>query len=224
VANLGLHAFGCLGYIGAARHRQILKPLLLLLLIAFFPNLQQVDHEESDLLVTKFSWAREKQNSRMIRGAQNPGGPITTPIPDNRDLGSRRADLRTMEKKAAVSADKPVENYQLRLELKNTGANIVKSLIWEFRPTAGPDDYQPKQYLCALQVKPNEKKILDIWTPYVPVKVISAAERKDALKDGAVVINQIEYADGSVWKKRGWNYRLPAGSLQKLTEGKCSVF
>jgi hypothetical protein len=31
----------------------------------------------------------------------------------------------------------------------------------------------------------------------------------DALKDGTVVINQIEYADGSVWKKGGWNYRLP---------------
>jgi len=38
------------------------------------------------------------------------------------------------------------------------------------------------------------------------------------------VINQIEYADGSVWKKRGWNYKLPADSLQKLADGRCSVF
>lgn len=129
-----------------------------------------------------------------------------------------------MEKKANASAQNAVDSYQLRLELKNTGANVVRGLIWEFRPTAGPDDYQPKQYLCALQVKPKEKKILDIWTPYLPVKVISAAERKDALKDGTVVINQIEYVDGSVWKKRGWNYKLPAGSLQKLAEGQCSVF
>jgi len=129
-----------------------------------------------------------------------------------------------MEKKAVVSGEKPLDNYQLRLELKNTGAHIVRGLIWEFRPTAGPDDYQPKQYLCALQVKPKEKKILEIWTPYVPVKVISADERKDALKDGTVVMNQIEYADGSVWKKPGWDYRLPAGSLQKLSEGQCSVF
>jgi len=183
-----------------------------------------VEREGPDLLVIKFSWAKEKQNSSMIRGAQNPGGSITTPITDNRDLGSRRADLRVMEKKAAVSAEKPVDNYQLRLELKNVGANVVRGLIWEFRPTAGPDDFQPKQYLCALQVKPKEKKILDIWTPYIPVKVISADERKDALKDGTVVINKIEYVDGSVWKKPGWNYSLPADSLQKLAEGKCSVF
>jgi hypothetical protein len=202
------------------------KALLVLVLIASFSTLQQVDRAESDLQVIKFSWAKEKQNSRMIRGAQHPGGPITTPVPDGRDLGSRRVDLRTMEKQAAGTgtAEKPADNYQLRLELKNNGANVVKGLVWEFRPTAGPEDYQPKQYLCAFQVKPNEKKILDIWTPYVPSKVVSVDERKDALKDGTVVINEIEYADGSVWKKHGWNYRLPPNSLQKLTEGACSVF
>lgn len=161
----------------------------------------------------------------MIRGAQNPTGNISTPISNDRDLGSRRADLRNMEKKAAVTAETPAgPNYQLRLELKNTGAKVVKSLIWEFRPAAGPEDYQPKQYLCGLQVKPKEKKILDVWTPFAPVKVVSADAQKDALKDGTVVINQIEYDEGSLWKKRGWNYRLPADSLQKVTEGKCSVF
>ena len=202
------------------------KPVLLLVLIVCFVNLQQVEREEPDLRVVKFSWGKEQpQKSSMIKGAQNPGGPITTPIADNRDLGSRRTDLRTMEKKAAVSAETPAgPNYQLRLELKNTGAHVVKSLIWEFRPTALGEDYQPKQYLCGLQVKPGEKKVLDVWTPFAPVKVVSADTSKDALKDGEVVINQIEYADGSLWKKRGWNYRLPADSLQKVTEGKCSVF
>lgn len=202
-----------------------MKLLLLLVLIAFVPTQQQVEREEPDLLVVKFSWAKEKQSSRVIRGAQHPGGPITAPMGDGRDLGSRKADLRKMDQtKAVVSADKPRENYQLHLELKNSGDNVVRGLVLEYRPTAGPDDYQPKQYLCALQVKPKEKKILDIWTPYVPVKVISANQSKDPLKDGTVVINQIEYADGSVWKKHGWNYRLPAQSLQKLTEGACSVF
>ena len=202
-----------------------MKLLLLLLLFASLSTPQQVESEAPDLAVVKFGWVKEKQNSRMIRGAQNPGGPITSPIAaESRDQASRRIDLRTMEKKAVLSAEKPVDNYQLRLELKNTGANVVSGLIWEFRPTAGPDDYQPKQYLCALQVKPKEKKTLEIWTPYLPVKVTSADERKDALKDGTLIINQIQYADGSVWKKRGWNYRLPADSLKRLSEGQCSVF
>ena len=32
------------------------------------------------------------------------------------------------------------------------------------------------------------------------------------------------YTDGSIWKKTGWNYKTPPGSLQKLSEGTCSVF
>jgi hypothetical protein len=202
-----------------------LKPLLLLVLIALFPTQQQVE-PESDLLVLKFSWAKEKQISTMILGAQNPGGSITTPIPsDNRDLGSRRVDLRNMEKKAAKTSDKSEEHlYQLHLELKNSSAKFVKSLVWEFKPTAVTVDYQPKQYLCALHVKPNEKKTLEIWTPFVPVKVINIDERKDGLKDGNVVINEIVYTDGSVWKAHGWNFRLPAGAGERLTDGQCSVF
>lgn len=194
-------------------------------MIVFFLALQQVEREQPDLLVVKFSWAKEKQNSRMIRGdAKGSGGVTSTPTAGNRALSSRGTDLRTMEKTAAKTAEKPVDNYQLRLEVKNTGANVVKGLVWEFRPTAGPADYQPKRYLCALQVKPKDKKVLEVWTPYAPVKVISAEERSDARKDGEVIINQIEYVDGSVWKKPGWNYRLPADSISKLSEGACSVF
>jgi hypothetical protein len=186
-----------------------------------------VDRQEPDLLVIKFGLVKEKQNSSMIRGAQNPGGPITTPMAaEDRDLGSRKIDLRNIDNKAAGSApkEKEVASYQFRVELKNSGAHVVRGFIWEFQTTAGHEDPQRKQYLCALEVKPNEKKILDIWTPYLPSKVVSVDKRKDALQDGAVVINQIEYADGSVWKKAGWNYKLPADSLGRLTEGKCSVF
>ena len=200
-----------------------MTPILLLILAAFL-TLQQVEREEPDLQVVKFTWTKEKQpRSSMIRGAQNPGGTVSSAPTDGRDLGSRKAAIRTIDKKPTESEAKPVENYQVRLELKNTGANVVKGLVWELQPTAAPDDYQPKRYLCALEVKPKEKKVLEVWTPYLPVKVISA-DPKDALKEGTLSIDQVEYADGSVWKKTGWNYRLPSGSLQKLSEGTCSVF
>ena len=197
---------------------------ILLLVFALFLTLQQIEREEPDLQVVKFTWAKEKQpRSSMIRGTQSPGGTVSSAPTDGRDLGSRKAAIRTIDKKPTESEEKPAENYQVRLELKNTGANVVKGLVWEVRPTAAPDDYQAKRYLCALEVKPKEKKVLEIWTPYLPVKVISA-DPKDALKEGTLVIDQIEYTDGAVWKKTGWNYRLPAGSLQKLAEGTCSVF
>ena len=161
----------------------------------------------------------------MIRGAQNPGGPITTPMPaENRDLGSRKTELRVVDKQALRSADKQGNSYHLVLEFKNTGPNVVRSLIWEFRPTAAPADYLPKQYLCALRVKPKETKTLDFWSPYAPVKVISAKVRNDGLKEGEVRINKIEYLNGSIWQRSDWLYSLPADSTDKLSEGECSVF
>ena len=185
-----------------------------------------VTPEEPDLSVIKFGWAKERQNSSMIRGAQRPGGPITTPMPaDARDHQSRRADIRNMEKKAEVSGQLPQgDRYHMRLEVKNTGTNVVRNLIWEFRPTSMPDDYEPKQYLCMLRVKPKEKKILDLWTPFAPVKVVRVDVRADALKDGEVVINKIEYEGGAVWKRRDWYYSLPPDAPQRLSEGQCSVF
>jgi len=203
------------------------KAILVLVLLAFaVPSQQTVDRADPDVLVLKFSWAKEKQKVSVIRGAQNPGGPITTPIPSGAsDHNSRIGDLRSMEKKAKNSAAvAPLPTYQLRLELKNTGTNVVRSLAWQFKPTAMPEDYEPKNYLCALQVKPKEKKLLELWTPYAPVRVVSVDERSNALKDGEVVINRIEYTDGSVWTKPGWNIKLAANASQKLSEGTCSTF
>jgi hypothetical protein len=179
--------------------------------------------EQPDVIAIGFSWA--KQNSGLIRGAQNPGGPITTPMPaDTTDLGSRKTELRNVDNQATLSVDEQGNSYHILLEFKNTGPNVVRSLIWEFRPTAAPADYLPKQYLCALKVKPNEKKKLELWTAYAPVKVVNANIRLNGLKDGEVRINRIEYLNGPVWKRRDWRYSLPAGATDKMSEGKCSMF
>ena len=143
---------------------------------------------------------------------------------ETRDLGSRKTELRNVDKQAIMSADAQGNTYHLFLEFKNRGPNVVRSLVWEFRPTATPADYAPKQYLCALRLKPKEKKTLDLWTPYAPVKVISAI-RPDGFKDGEVIINRIEYLDGSVWKRHDWRYSLPPDATENVGgDGKCAVF
>ena len=170
---------------------------LFLFICAAFPAQHQQTplREQPDVVAIKFRWV--KQSTRVIRGA----GPITPPmVAENRDLRSRKTELRNVDKQAIISADEQGNTYHLFLEFKNTGTNVVRSVIWEFRPTATPADYSPKQYLCVLRMKPKEKKMLDLWTPYAPVKVISAI-RPDGLKDGEVRINKIEYVNGSVWKR-----------------------
>jgi hypothetical protein len=134
--------------------------------------------------------------------------------------------MRTLDNRAKRAAGLPSggHTYHLRLEFKNTGTSIVRSLLWEFKPTAVPEDYEPKQYLCSLKMKPNAKKILDLWTPFSPVKVVDVNARADALKDGEIIVNRIEYDDGTVWKRPGYPYEVPSHSAQKLADGECSVF
>lgn len=205
-----------------------MKSLLLLLPIAFFFPLQQQKEQskDPDVSVVRFTWAKANQPSRLIRGAQSPGGPITTPQTDDRDYSSRRVNMRTMDNRAKRTAGLPSggHTYHLRLEFKNTGTSIIRSLIWEFKPTGMAEDYEPKQYLCSLKMKPNAKKILDLWTPFSPVKVVDVNARADALKDGEVIVNRIEYEDGSIWKRSDWPYEVPSSSAQKLADGECSVF
>ena len=195
---------------------------LFLFICAAFPATQpQQTHpaEQPDVVALKFRWVR--QSTRVIRGA----GPITPPVvAETRDLGTRKVELRNVDKQATMSADAQGNTYHLFLEFKNNGTNVVRSVIWEFRPTATPADYSPKQYLCVLRMKSKEKKILDLWTPYAPVKVISAI-RPDGFKDGEVIINKIEYVNGPVWKRHDWRYSLPPDATEKVGgEGKCSVF
>lgn len=199
--------------------------LILLLVLVGLPLLLQQQNEQSkdpDVSVLRFTWTREQAPSRAIRGS----GPIGTPQSDDRDYGQRRVDMRVLDKKAARTTGLPNDGhtYHLRLEFKNSGPNIVRSVIWEFKPTAASEDYEPKQYLCALKVKPREKKILDLWTPFSPVKVVNVNARADGLKDGEVVVNRIEYESGPIWKRSDWRFEIPSHSAQKLAEGECSVF
>jgi len=201
-----------------------MKSILLLVLIGFSPLLQQQKEQskDPDVSVVRFTWAKEGQPSSAIRGR----GPIGTPQTEDRDYSTRRVEMRTLPNRAARTGGLPDtgQTYHLRLEFKNTGTNIVRSLIWEFKPTEAPEGYEPKQYLCSLKVKPKEKKILDLWTPFSPVKVVDVKARTDALKDGEVIVNRIEYEDGSIWKRSDWPYAIPSHSAQKLADGECSVF
>ena len=111
--------------------------------------------------------------------------------------------------------------YIMRLEVKNTGQNTTKSIIWEFDPAVKTPDYEARQYICTIKAKPNESKAFELMTPAAPVKVVSADKKS---QDGQVVINRIEYTDGSIWKRKGWSVLIPAGMTDQIANGKCVMF
>jgi len=196
-----------------------------------------VDREEPDVVVVKFAWTKHRQNNDLIHSVTDPGPPLNEPVslqrspPKNeppevrnrRDIQERRAELAAAEQNAAKSASsgRRQDLYELRLEVKNVGTNTIKNIVWEVQPATETVDVALRQYVCAVKAKPNDNKTLEMLSPSPPVKVVSA-DKKDP--EGKVVINRIEYADGSVWKRKGWSILIPQEMTQEMGNGKCIMF
>jgi hypothetical protein len=225
----------------ASFENEPMKLLVMLALITLTPALDQtpVAQEDSSLVVIKFDWTKYRENSGLISSLDDPGPtsnePISMPrapadneperVRNNRDLQERRADLRAGEKNAANSITRGSDFYLLRLELRNVGSNIVKSFIWEYQPLDETVDFRLRQYLCNTRARPNERKKFELVTLFSPAKVVSASEEKSKPeKYGKVVINKIEYSDGSVWQREGWSANVPSELPQKLRTGRCVAF
>jgi hypothetical protein len=143
-------------------------------------------------------------------------------VRNRRDREERRAEMITAERNAAQSSSPRKQDYYfLRLEVKNVGSNTIKSMVWEYQPSAETAAYDLRQYICTMKAKPKESKTFELMSPVAPVKVVSA-DKKD--QDGKVVINRIEYADGSVWKRKGWSVLIPAELTDQMGNGKCVMF
>ena len=208
--------------------------LILTTMVLLIPVQQTVEREEADLTVVKFSWSRFRPNNDLIHSVADPGPSMNEPVSikppssknepaelrNKRELQERRAELANAEQNAKTPA-RQQDYYLMRLEVKNTGENTIKSMIWEFQPAVLPPDYELKQYICKVKAKPNESKTFELLSPYSPVKVVSADKKA---QEGKVVINRIEYADGSVWKRKGWSVLIPAELTDQMENGKCVLF
>lgn len=215
-----------------------MKYLILTTLILLF-SLQQtptvVEREDADIQVTKFTWTRFRQNGDLIHSVQDPGPAMNEPISikqperknepaevkNRRDMQERRAEMNAAQANAAQSAERRHDQYILRLEVKNVGTNTIKSMVWEYQPAAETADYDLRQYVCMMKAKPRESKTFELISPSSPLKVVSA-NKKD--QEGKVVINRIEYADGSVWKRKGWSILIPPEQMAQMKNGECFMF
>ena len=206
--------------------------LLTWLMLPFVLQEQLDDQRDPRLVVLKFSWAKEVQIREINRVVPDSGPPTNEPMPINeardsqgdvrnkRDLATRRAELDENERNLKDS-QKRSDSYRIHLEVKNEGLAIVKSFIWEYRPRAAPIDYQARQFVCVVNAQPDERKKLDFVVPFAPARVVNANPKSAKLDDGEVIINRVEYDDGSDWKRKGWSRQLQSPALNGLRNGKC---
>jgi len=214
----------------------LLATLVVLLQVPQGPAV--IPREEPDVLVVKFNWETIRANSDLIHSALDPGPSMNEPIaikpspaknePDEvrnrRDRLERRADMIAGEQNARQSNARRQDQYLLHLEVKNVGTSIIKSIVWEYQPSSEAVNYDLRQYVCSMTAKPKDSKTFELLSPYNPVKVVQADAKTGQAKQGKAVINRIEYADGSIWKRKGWSVLIPPDMTQKMGNGKCVAF
>jgi len=197
-----------------------------------------VQREEPDMVVQKFTWETIHANNDLIHSALDPGPTMNEPvgitppqranepqeIKNRRDMNERRADMAATQAAAQQSNQRRQDQYFLHLEVKNIGTSVIKSIVWEYQPSTETANYELRQYVCTMKAKPKESKTFELVSPYNPVKVVQADAKTGQPKDGKVVINRIEYADGSIWKRKGWSVVIPSDFTGKMGSGKCVAF
>ena len=214
-----------------------MRPALCLIIFALVVAIQaQTETEKTaSLAVVKFNCGIYREPNNVVRSVQEPDQPMepirAMPVPprnetvvekSRREMNEQRVALRGVELNAALSANKGVKLYFYHLEVKNIGTRKIKSFAWEYQ-SSGVSDPSDRQFYCAVNAKPNDKKEFYLLAPFAPSRVVDAASAGQKTdKKGLVVINKVEYTDGSIWVRPGWKQSTFSTEFtDKVTIGQC---
>ncbi len=214
--------------------------LLTALLTLLIPGQNPPSTESSPVTVLSSKWFKSRQT------IEKPDSTGTTPaaamIPanknwerqqraeapaGNRDPNGDTLDGRSaaMEKNVTESrAPKPIDGFAYQAKIKNASTKAVEVLFWEFQfiDPSNPTIVSRRQFLCGVNLKPQKDKELQAFSMSGPSDVISVeslAHKSNAVFQERVVINRVEYADGSIWQRKDWNFGEVKLSVARAVQG-----
>lgn len=186
----------------------------------------QIADDNSPVVVLNFRWAKDHQPAENASSASVP--PAAAMIAVNRNfekqkrindpagvrdpnadtLDGRAAELERINQQAREPED--VEGFTYQVRVQNASTKIVKHIFWEyrFRETANPQHVSRRQFLCTAQVRPEKQRDLQVFSltgPTDSIHVKSLAKDLKGQFEEAVLINRIEFADGTSWQRADWN-------------------
>jgi hypothetical protein len=202
----------------------LLAPVILMSVAALQNPI--ISHEGNPVIVVSHKWFRDRQevaqNSVVV-------GPAPAMIPANKKYernrravtspGERDPNLDTVDGRSAIMekavqdsrAPKPVDGFAYRARIHNASAKVIETIFWEyqFQEANDPATVSRRQFLCAVSIRPDKDKELQAFSTSGPSSVVSvvALSRKSAnTANEKVVINRVEYTDGTMWQRTGWNF------------------
>jgi hypothetical protein len=211
--------------------------LLLPLLLTPVAPLQNGAGEGLPLNVVSAGWTKTRQ--KVVRADTRGSTPAAalTPADKNfarnrrvndpagvRDPNADTIDARSAAMDKAVRESRgqsvEVEGYAYRVKLQNPAPKAVDVVFWEyqFEETANPSNLTRRQFLCGVQIKGGKEKEVQAFGGSGPAGVVSAESLANKAANPfaeRVVINRVEYADGTIWQRKDWNYAEVRDSIRR---------
>ena len=213
-----------------------MRTLLLLpfLLMLASPGQNAVlSDKDSEVVVLGFKWSRSRKT--VEKSAESTSAATTTPAPAmtvhdrnfernkriNDPAGARDPNADTIDARSAAieknvqearsTGRKTVNGFEYQVKVRNTSAKVIEIVFWEYQfiESKNPANLLRRQFLCGVNIKPNKEKELEAFSllsPSVTVNVDSLANKSENLFAEKVVINRVEYADGTIWQRKDWNF------------------
>jgi len=166
----------------------------------------------TDTTVADGGPAREviPQNKNYARNARV-NDPIGVRDPNEDTLDGRHAALEKITQEANRPQNKPVDGYAYRVKVENASDKPIEILFWEYEfiDSTNPKNITRRQFLCGIHIKPNratDVKAFSVAGPGEVVSVGSLEKNSSSPFQEKAVINRIEFADGTIWQRKDWNF------------------
>ena len=173
----------------------------------------------ADVTPAKAMTADDKYYARTARDNQSRGATID---PSELTVDGRRAALDKIVQEARAVKTGDLNGYYYRANFRNASGKAIKVVYWEYRfaELASPTNVVRRQFLCAADLKDGGKKELWAFSTLGPSDVISAeslGNSTEKLFDEKILINRVEFADGTSLQRKSWSFDDVQKSVERVT-------
>jgi hypothetical protein len=218
-----------------------MKTLLLLsLLLSLLIQTPVATNTDSPVTVSNFKWSKARRTVEAPPAEGN--APARAMIPQNRNF-ARNARINdpqgvrdpngdtldgrseAIEKSVAESRTpkaKPADGYLYQIKVQNPGTKIIEIVFWEYRfhDPSNPDLVSRRQFLCGVNIPAGKGKDLEGFSLSGPSDVVDVKTLDSGGFKENVLINRVEYSDGSIWQRKTWNFAEVKVSYERVLREK----
>jgi len=192
--------------------------------------------ESSMVKVVSYKWSRDRQQVEQATPMLN--APVGAVMSINKNFernrranvspGERDPNLDTIDGRSAAlersvqssRAPKPIEGFSYRAKFQNVSDKELEIIFWEYEFTDGAITpvVSRRQFLCAGLTKAGKEKDFKGFTLSGPSDVVAVdtlAKKTDSPLKERVVINRLEFTDGTIWQRKGWHFSDVKLSIQR---------